>query len=190
MGVLRKIKDIIWLIKLKRANAYEFPELMRSSFYHLGKNVKLYAPVIGTEPYLISIHDNVTCAYNVHFINHDVSCFNVARYLGLEEVCLDKVGPIELFDNCFIGMNTLLMPNTSVGKNSIVAAGSVVTKHIPDNEVWGGCPARYIMSTEQYAKKLKAQCSLYPWIDSVTLKKNAKEQELIKLRQHYFFEKK
>ena len=110
--------------------------------------------------------------------------------MGLEEVCLDKVGPIELFDNCFIGMNTLLMPNTSVGKNSIVAAGSVVTKHIPDNEVWGGCPARYIMSTEQYANKVKAQCSLYPWIDSVTLKKNAKEQELIKLRQHYFFEKK
>ena len=54
----------------------------------------------------------------------------------------------------------------------------------------GGCPARFIMSTEQYANKVKAQCSLYPWIDSVTLKKNAKEQELIKLRQHYFFEKK
>lgn len=30
------------------------------------------------------------------------------------------------------------MPNCSVGKNSIVAAGSVVSKHIPDNEVWGG----------------------------------------------------
>ena len=51
---------------------------------------------------------------------------------------MDSVGSIVLRENCFIGAFSTLMPNCSVGKNSIVAAGSIVTKHIPDNEVWGG----------------------------------------------------
>lgn len=39
-------------------------------------------------------------------------------------------------------------------KNSILAAGSVLTKNVPDGEVCGGCPAKYIMTTEEYANKL------------------------------------
>ena len=46
------------------------------------------------------------------------------------------------------------MPNCSIGKNSIVAAGSIVTKRIPDGEVWGGIPAKFIMKTEDYARKM------------------------------------
>ncbi len=103
----------------------------------VGKNVMLYTKLIGTEPYLICIHDDVNVAADVFFCNHDVSCFNMTRYLGLDNQ-LDKVGPIELWDNCMIGARSILMPGCSVGKNSVVAAGSVVTKHIPDNEVWGG----------------------------------------------------
>lgn len=37
------------------------------------------------------------------------------------------------------------MPNTSVGKNSVITAGSIVTKHVPDNEGWGA-PAHFIMT--------------------------------------------
>lgn len=39
--------------------------MMRGKFYHLGKNVELYTLNFGTEPYLISIHDNVICAADV-----------------------------------------------------------------------------------------------------------------------------
>lgn len=45
-------------------NANQTAEIMRDKFYYLGKNVKLYTQNFGTEPYLISIHDNVTCAAN------------------------------------------------------------------------------------------------------------------------------
>ena len=108
---------------------------MRDKFYYLGKNVELYTINFGTEPYLVSIHDNVIVAAGVNFVNHDVSVFNVARLLGLRRGDIDKVGSIELFENCFIGTSTILMPNCSVGKNSVIAAGSIVTKHVPDNEV-------------------------------------------------------
>lgn len=36
------------------------------------------------------------------------------------------------------------MKRVTIGENAVVAAGSVVTKDIPDNEVWGGNPAKFI----------------------------------------------
>lgn len=160
--------------------------MMRDKFYYLGNNVELYTTSFGTEPYLISIHDNVICAAGVKFINHDVSCFTVARSIGLKEQELDKVGSIELFENCFVGAYTILMPNSSVGKNSVIAAGSIVTKRVPDNEVWGGIPAKFIMSVDQYAKKLKSTSKEYPWMP-MEKKLEMTPSELIKARQKYFF---
>ena len=83
---------------------------MRNKFYFLGKNVELYTMNFGTEPYLISIHDNAVCASGVRFINHDVSVHRVAYYLGLKRTDIDKVGSIELFENSFVGAYSILMP--------------------------------------------------------------------------------
>lgn len=186
-GAIKLLHNKWFRLKLKKAAPKERAELMRDKFYHLGKNVELYTINFGTEPYLVSIHDNVIVAAGVDFINHDVSVFNVARLLGLRRGDIDKVGSIELFDNCFIGTGTILMPNCSVGKNSVIAAGSIVTKHVPDNEVWGGAPAKFIMTTEEYASKLQNKSSEFPWMPLD--KKNAmSESELIRARQKYFFE--
>ena len=53
----------------------------------------------------------------------------------------DKKGKIVLEKNCRIGTHSTVMPNVTVGENSIVAAYSFVTSNIPDNELWGGVPA-------------------------------------------------
>ena len=45
------------------------------------------------------------------------------------------------------------MPGVSIGNNVVIGAGSVVTKDIPDGEVWAGNPARFIQSTKELAKK-------------------------------------
>ena len=195
MSIFSKMREVIRLVesqffklKLRRASAHERAELMRNQFYFLGKNVELYTLSFGTEPYLISIHDNVIVAAGVNFVNHDVSVFNVARLLGLRRGDIDKVGSIELFENCFIGTSTILMPNCSVGKNSVIAAGSIVTKHVPDNEVWGGIPAKFIMTTEEYAHMLKEKSHEFPWMP-LEKKNKMSESELIRARQQYFFEK-
>ena len=55
-----------------------------------------------------------------------------------------KSTPISIGNYAFIGGSSTILKGVSIGNNSIVAAGSVVTKNIPDNEIWGGNPARYI----------------------------------------------
>ncbi|WQI94222.1 acyltransferase, partial [Rossellomorea vietnamensis] len=47
----------------------------------------------------------------------------------------------------------LIMPGVTVGKNSIVAAGSVVVKSVPEGSVVGGNPARVLTRVDDYIKK-------------------------------------
>jgi acetyltransferase-like isoleucine patch superfamily enzyme len=54
--------------------------------------------------------------------------------------------PIVLKKGCWIGGNVILLPGVTIGENSIVGAGSVVTKSIPDRVVAVGVPAKVIKS--------------------------------------------
>lgn len=51
---------------------------------------------------------------------------------------------IHIKRKAFIGTSCIICKGVTVGENSIVGAGSVVTKSIPDNEIWAGNPARFI----------------------------------------------
>jgi acetyltransferase-like isoleucine patch superfamily enzyme len=51
---------------------------------------------------------------------------------------------IVLKRNCWIGANSVILSGVTVGVNSVVAAGSVVTKDVPDDTVVAGVPARVI----------------------------------------------
>jgi len=55
-----------------------------------------------------------------------------------------KKGKVVLKKNCRVGTHSTIMPNVTVGENSIVAAYSFVTKNIPKNEIWAGIPAKNI----------------------------------------------
>jgi acetyltransferase-like isoleucine patch superfamily enzyme len=43
--------------------------------------------------------------------------------------------------NCWVGANCTLLPGITIGDNAVVAAGSVVNRSVPANELWGGVPA-------------------------------------------------
>jgi acetyltransferase-like isoleucine patch superfamily enzyme len=51
---------------------------------------------------------------------------------------------IVIHDDVFIGVNSIITKGISIGEKSIIAAGSVVVKSIPSNEIWGGNPAVFI----------------------------------------------
>jgi acetyltransferase-like isoleucine patch superfamily enzyme len=53
-------------------------------------------------------------------------------------------GPIIIGENVWIGMRSIIMKGVTIGDNSIVAAGSVVTKDVPSNQLFGGNPAVFI----------------------------------------------
>jgi acetyltransferase-like isoleucine patch superfamily enzyme len=59
---------------------------------------------------------------------------------------LEKVKkcPIVIGEGCFIGANSIILKGTTIGKNVVVGAGSVVCGSFPDNVIIGGNPARII----------------------------------------------
>ena len=60
-----------------------------------------------------------------------------------------KKGKVVLKKNCKIGTHSTIMPNVSVGENSIVAAHSFVIHNIPKNELWAGVPARFVKKIDK-----------------------------------------
>ena len=53
-----------------------------------------------------------------------------------------KKGPVKLMKNCRIGTHSTIMPNVTVGENSVIAAYSFVTKNVPKNQIWAGVPSK------------------------------------------------
>lgn len=56
------------------------------------------------------------------------------------------VKPIVIKRNAWIGAGATILPGVTVGENSVVAAGAVVNKDVPDNMVVAGVPAKVIKS--------------------------------------------
>lgn len=59
------------------------------------------------------------------------------------------LSPLEIADNATIGAHSIIMPGVHyVGKNSMISAGSIVTKRVPDNVIVAGNPAKIVGSIE------------------------------------------
>lgn len=122
-------------------------------FYHMGNNCMTMFRKIPLYPKLISFGNNVWIASNVSFITHDA----IHQMLNnrINKKCFSEhIGCIELKDNVFIGANTTILSNVSIGPNVIVGAGSLVNKNL-QNGVFAGVPAKYICSIEEFEKKRK-----------------------------------
>jgi UDP-3-O-[3-hydroxymyristoyl] glucosamine N-acyltransferase LpxD len=57
-------------------------------------------------------------------------------------------GSCDIGDYSFIGMNASIKQKVKIGRNCVIGAGAVVTKDVPDNQVWVGNPARFLKETE------------------------------------------
>lgn len=89
----------------------------------------------------ITIGDDVLIGPNVSFYtpNHAVDVNE--RKAGYERAL-----PISIGNNVWIGGSVTIIPGVTIGNNSIIGAGSVVTKDIPDNVIAAGVPCRVIRS--------------------------------------------
>ena len=122
-------------------------------FREMGENVSFQLHKIPVYPECISFHNNIVVASNVSFVTHDAIHAVFNRIPGNQKKYVENIGCIEIMDNCFIGANSLIMPNVRIGPNAIVAAGSVVTSDVPPNSVVGGVPAKIIGGYEALMQK-------------------------------------
>ncbi|NQY68119.1 MAG: acyltransferase [Flavobacteriales bacterium] len=110
----------------------------------------------------VKIGNNVNIAQNVVIsgLNHGFEDITIPPR---EQKC--SISKIEIEDDCWIGANVVVTSGVKIGKHSIVAAGSIVTKDILPFSVVAGNPARVI---KQY------DFNIQKWTKNEMIKKNKK----------------
>ena len=116
--------------------------------------VHLYGRVNwGTEPWIISIGNNVHITDGVKFITHDGGTLLFRKYVPDLEI----TKPIVLGNDIYLGNNVIILPGVHIGDKVVIGAGAVVTKDIPDNSVAVGVPAKVIKTADEYFEKLQRE---------------------------------
>lgn len=125
-------------------------------FGQMGDDVLFQPKTLPNEPELIKLHNNVRIAADVTFYTHDVINNLLLKTMDKEDYIPHR-SCIEIFDNVFIGGHSVIVGDVSIGPNAIIAAGSVVTKDVPEGTVVGGNPAKVIGSFERLHDKRKKE---------------------------------
>jgi len=116
----------------------------------VGKNVFINACCHFQDQGGITLGDNCLVGQNVVFatLNHG---------FAPEERQSMLPAPIVVGRNVWIGSNSTILQGVTIGDNSIIAAGSVVTKDVPANAIVAGVPARFIRSISPEEEKQQKQ---------------------------------
>lgn len=134
-------------------------ELMREILGKTGKNVTIIPPFHCDYGSNIEIGDNSFANYNLIIL--DVAKVTIGKNVFIApNVAIYTAGhpvhptarnsmyeygiPIEIGDNCWIGGNAVICPDVKIGSGSVIGAGSVVTKDVPENVIAAGNPCRVL----------------------------------------------
>lgn len=151
MNIVKKIMYKIYrkILETPLINPNRYAKYRGVNF---GRECNFRTKKLGSEPYLITLGDNVRTSVDVTFITHDGG-IGVLRKLDDQYKKFDLVKPIKIGNNVFIGWGAIIMPGTTIGNNIIVGSGSVVRGKLLDNSVYAGVPAKYICSISEYLEK-------------------------------------
>lgn len=140
------IFDDLYNFFLKRKNTVKYARRIGVT---VGEKTTI-APTVSfsSEPYLISIGNNVQIADHVSFNTHGGGHV-VRRFIPN----FDMFGKVCVCDHVYIGCNSIILPGVTIGEGALVAAGSVVTKSVKSGMVIGGNPAKVICTVDDFIKK-------------------------------------
>jgi len=144
LGLLRRV--YWWFLERKKRT---YLTSLQNKGLKIGENVEIVSDFFfdPSHCFLISIGDDVTFAPNVRLIAHDAS---TKKLLGFT-----RVAPIIIESGVFLGDSVLVLPGVTIGKDSIVGTGSVVTQDIPAGSVAVGSPAKVITSIAEYKERIR-----------------------------------
>lgn len=116
----------------------------------IGVDCRILSFKVSSEPWLVTVGDRVTIATDVYLVTHDGSGWLARDDRGRRF----RYAPIEIGDDVFVGIGSVLLPGVRIGNRAIVAAGSVVTHSVPSGAVVGGSPARVIGSFDEFESRV------------------------------------
>lgn len=142
--------------KQRYRDGHQWAEYLKrkKTFYQMGNDCYIDFSVQVEESYLTRLGDNVWLTDRVLLLNHDAALSMLNRYSQERN---HKFGTINIGNNVFVGMNSIIMPNVTIGDYAIVASGSVVTKDVPRGTIVGGNPAKKIGKTSDYFERWKGR---------------------------------
>lgn len=107
----------------------------------IGKNVFINHDCSFLDLGGITIEDHVQIGPKVSLIteNHPLDP-SIRKSLDLKSILIKR--------NAWIGAGAIILPGITIGENSVIAAGAVVNKDVPDNTVVGGVPAKVIRTLD------------------------------------------
>lgn len=107
--------------------------------------------MFGSEPWLITIGDNVFITGLVQFITHDGGTLPFRKDIP----DLEWTAPIAVRNDVFIGYRATILPGVTIGDRCIIGACAVVTRSVPSNSVVAGNPAKVIKTADEYLSGLQ-----------------------------------
>ncbi len=90
----------------------------------------------------VVIEDDVFIGGSCKIYDHDFHPIDYKkRIMFLEEI---QSAPVVIKKGAFIGAHTIILKGVTVGERAVIGAGSVVTRDIPEDEIWAGNPVQFI----------------------------------------------
>lgn len=122
--------------------------IQRARGVKIGKNCHLcpYVQMDLIYPNLVQIGNNVTIGANVMIFAHANPTANLFLKKGPYP---RKVEPVTIKNGAVLNPGSIITAGVTIGENSIVSVGSVVTQNIPDYSVVVGNPARVVKTIER-----------------------------------------
>ncbi len=116
-------------------------KMHRARGIHIGKNVYIgmHCVLDNAYPEYLYIEDNVSLAGEVTMLAHS------NPYAHFANVVESKVAPVLIKEGAWIGVKVIVLLGVTVGIKSIVSAGTVVDKDVPDYSLAKGNPMKIIM---------------------------------------------
>ena len=143
--------------KYVKSSSGKYISYLRNKGMRIGRNTIILSPghshIDEGRASWIEIGDNCVLTYGVSIIAHDYSWSVLRKSHNI--MAPTGGGKVKIGNNVFIGVNSIILRNSSIGDNCIIGAGSVVCTSIPSNSVATGNPAKVIMSLDAYCEKRK-----------------------------------
>ena len=113
-----------------------------NSHISIGNNVGISNSAIVALDEIV-IEDDVLIGASCKIYDHDFHSVDYEERMRPGDVGV-KAKTIRIRKGAFIGAHTIVLKGVTIGEKSVVGAGSVVTKSVPDGEIWAGNPARFV----------------------------------------------